>query len=135
MECTLKESNYYDYCPFHNVSDGALFKKCRKREGFDSLALLNDKGSALNPFKDESNLCALKHCAFYQIQKLHAVVIHELIVLTPKIIVQQRNLITVILPLFLDFPLPYEAHSCGLTKIRRKVRDYSLLKQFLKKAT
>ena len=42
-------------------------------------------------------------CSFYQIQKLHAVVIHELIVMTPKIIVQQQNLITMILLLFLDF--------------------------------
>ena len=97
--------------------------------------LLNDKGSALNPFKDINKFCALKHCAFCQIQNLHAVVIHELIVLTTKIIVQQRKLITKILPLILDFLLSYEAHSCGLTKIRRRVRDYSLLKQFLKKAT
>ena len=67
-----------------------------------------------------------KLCATDQIQKLHAVVIHELIVLTPKIIVQQRKLITMILPLFLDFLLSYEAHSCGLDKIRRKERDCSL---------
>ena len=66
---------------------------------------------------DKSKLCAFKPCAFYQIQKLHAVVIHELIVLTPKIIVQQRKLITMILPLFLDFLAFYEAHSCGLDKI------------------
>ena len=101
-------------------------QKYPKREGFDSLALLNDNGSALDPFKDKSKLCAFKPCAFYQIQKLHAVVIHELIVLTPKIIVQQRKLITMILPLFLDFLLSYEAHSCGLDKIRRKERDCSL---------
>ena len=88
--------------------------------------LLNDKGSALNPFKDTSEFCALKHCAFCQIQNLHAVVIHELIVLTTKIIVQQRKLITKILPLILDFLLSYEAHSYGLAKTRRRVRDYSL---------
>ena len=94
----------------------------------------NDKEFALDPFRYYICLNII-FCSIYQIQKLHAVVIRKLISLTTKIIVQQRKLITMILPLFLDFPLPYEAHSCGLTKIRRKVRDYSLLKQFLKKAT
>ena len=63
----------------------------------------NDKGSALNPFLGVSLFCGLKICSYYQIQNLHAVVIHELIVLTTKIIVQQRKLITKILPLILDF--------------------------------
>ena len=63
---------------------------------------LNDNGFALDPFRHYFCL-NVKLCSTYQIQKLHAVVIHELIVLTPKIIVLQRKLITMILPLFLDF--------------------------------
>ena len=58
-----------------------------------------------------------KLCATDQIQKLHAVVIHELIVLTPKITVQQRKLITAILPLFLDFSASHSvAQTFGLIK-------------------
>ena len=111
---------------FYVFDEVLLKQKYPKREGFDSLALLNDNGSALDPFNDKSKFGAFKLCAFYQIQKLHAVVIHELIVLTPKIIVRQRKLITMILPLFLDFLAYYEAHSCGLDIIRRIVRDCSL---------
>ena len=89
-------------------------QKYQKRGGFDSPALLctvvvsqikdlddsmplNDNGFALDPFRHYFCL-NIKLCSIYQIQKLHAVVIHELIVLTPKIIVQQRKLITMIKP-------------------------------------
>ena len=78
-------------------------QKYPNREGFDSLALLNDKGSALDPFKYIISFYRLIVCSFYQIQNLHAVAIHELIVLAPKIIVPQRKLITMILLLILDF--------------------------------
>ena len=65
-----------------------------------------------------------KLCATDQIQKLHAVVIHELIVLTPKITVQQRKLITAILPLFLDFSVSHSVEQTFvLEKNRRKVMD------------
>ena len=77
-------------------------QKYQKRGGFDSPAPLNDKDFALDPFRHYFSL-QIKVCSFCQIQKLHAVVIHQLMVLTPKIIVPQRKLITMILPLFLDF--------------------------------
>ena len=77
-------------------------KSTKNAGGFDSPAPLNDNGFALDPFGGFFIL-QIKVCGIYQIQKLHAVVIHELIVLTPKIIVQQRKLITIIFPLFLDF--------------------------------
>ena len=63
-----------------------------------------------------------------QFLKIVAVVIHELIVLTPKITVQQRKLITMILPLFLDFSVSHSvAQTFVLEKNRRKVSDCSLL--------
>ena len=98
--------------------------KVPKRGGFDSPAPLNDNGFALDPFWGFFIL-EIKVCAIYQIQNLHAVVIHELIVLTPKIIVQQRKLITMILPLFLDF---LSVHICG-TKlhIRKDTVDWGII--------
>ena len=96
-------------------------QKYQKRGGFDSPAPLNDNGFALDPFGFYFCL-NIKLCAIYQIQKLHAVVIHELIVQTPKIIVLQRKLITMILPLFLDFLSVSLWHKVVHQLIRRKVR-------------
>ena len=86
------------------VSDGVLLEqKYPKRGGFDSPTPLNDKGSALNPFKDISKVYNLLLCSFYQIQKLQVGAIRKPISRAPKIIVRQRKLITMILPSFLDF--------------------------------
>ena len=114
---SLSIINYRLLCTF-----GA---KVPKRGGFDSPAPLNDNGFALDPFGGFFIL-QIKVCAVLQIQKLHAVVIHQLMVLTPKIIVQQRKLITMILPLFLDFL--FVQNNVAQELNRRRVRDYSLLK-------
>ena len=60
-----------------------MSQKYPKREDFDSLALLNDKDYALDPFKDISLFCFSTDSYFYQIQKLQVGAIRKLIARAP----------------------------------------------------